>query len=248
MQTAEFPNIARRIIEDEGRFIENAASEFVSEVDTPKHLLSAVCNLVNLRQRYFALAGEHFSVQDFIGITIVDTLDEKLIKNVHNLVTFYLSQGKCNPSQDTIKQLNDKLSPHVKELPQYPVGYMVLYTLRAIFDVFESITNKQEHTSTTGVQNLEDALIHHINSFVSKYVQSREIHVMRHFSDVAREYSVVLRLKCDCGTGKFDVISQTLCTDALGKSYDRLDVRCKQCNSERYLNFDLPYFKDLSGI
>jgi hypothetical protein len=68
---------------------------------------------------------------------------------------------------------------------------------------------------------------------------------MRHFSDVAREYSVVMRLKCACGAEKYEVKLQALCQTPAGEPFDRLDLQCKDCGKPRSITFDLPHFKDM---
>jgi hypothetical protein len=91
-------------------------------------------------------------------------------------------------------------------------------------------------------------MVQHLLSILDKYVTTREKPVTRHFSDVAREYSVVMRLKCACGAEKFDVKLQALCQSSAGEPYDRLDLECKQCGTRRSITFDLPHFKDMYQI
>jgi hypothetical protein len=98
------------------------------------------------------------------------------------------------------------------------------------------------------VPTLEIAMVHHLLGILDRYVTTREKPVTRHFSDVAREYSVVMRLKCQCGAEKFDVKLQALCQSSAGEPYDRLDLQCKDCGSKRSITFDLPHFKDMYQI
>jgi hypothetical protein len=80
---------------------------------------------------------------------------------------------------------------------------------------------------------------------LDRYVETREKPVTRHFSDVAREHNVVLRLKCGCGQEKYQVRLQALCHAPDGAPYDRLDLQCAHCGSLRVLTFDLPHFRDM---
>ena len=57
-----------------------------------------------------------------------------------------------------------------------------------------------------------------------------------------------VRLKCACGYEKFDVKLQALCQSPAGDPYDRLDLQCKQCGTQRSITFDLPHFKDMYQI
>ena len=85
-------------------------------------------------------------------------------------------------------------------MPQYPVGYMVHFMMVKAFQAFEPLLENGHGIETP---QLEIAMVHHLMTLLDKYVQSREKPVMRHFSDVARDYSVVMRLKCGCGAEKF---------------------------------------------
>jgi hypothetical protein len=57
-----------------------------------------------------------------------------------------------------------------------------------------------------------------------------------------------MRLKCGCGSEKYDVKLQALCQTGAGEPFDRLDLQCKECGSQRSITFDLPHFRDMYQI
>lgn len=248
-------SLAQRIIHEEGQYLDARRDEFKKNIINHRDLLKALCNLMNLRQRYFGQAGEHFSVQDLTGITLVDTLDDRLLRDMHNLIIFYKGLNCPSPSSEVVTVLNEKLKPLVRDLPQYPIAYMVLYALRKALEAFDSIITKYEADTESpsstpikpgSVEELELAFVDYIATIISKYVYTRDAQVARHFSDVAREYSVVKRLKCTCGKEKYEVTLQSLKMGLDGKPYDKLDIKCTDCGAEHSIDFALPYFDDLS--
>jgi hypothetical protein len=236
---------ARKLVELHSRAIESASDEAAKKLTSPASVLTAVCNLLSLRQRDMAATGEHFSVQEYQGIQVIDTLDECRLRSARALLSGYLERTRRKLDTRAQDLLAEKLSPGPRELPPYPVGYMVHFLLVTTVQAFEPVV-KAGHGFDAPV--LELALLHRLLSILDKYVQTREKPVMRHFSDVAREYSVVMRLKCGCGAEKYDVKLQALCQTSRGEPFDRLDLQCKDCGSQRSITFDLPHFKDMYQI
>jgi hypothetical protein len=233
---------AKKLIQQHSKVIDTAAQEAVRKLTSSTSVLSAVCGLLNLRACYFGATGEHFSVHEYNGIQVIDVLDERLLKAVRVLLQQYVDRARRKPKAEARKFLKEKLSPGIGEIPQYPVGYLVYYMLQSALQSFSPIV-EGGHGFQTPV--LETAMIHHLLNVLKRYVQTREKPVVRHFSDVAREYSVVMRLKCDCGAEKFDVRLQALCQTASGEPFDRLDLDCQACGSQRTITFDLPHFRDM---
>lgn len=236
---------ARKIIDQHSRAIEAQADETVKKLTSAATVIAASCSLLNLRARYVGAAGEHFSVQEYEGIQVVDSLDERLLRTLKAVVTAYAERARKKPESKAIDLLSQKLAPGAKEMPQYPVGYMVHYMLHSAIQAFEPLA---EEGHGFDLPSLEIAMVHHLLAILDKYVTTREKPVTRHFSDVAREYSVVMRLKCSCGAEKFDVRLQALCQSSAGEPYDRLDLQCKQCGTQRSITFDLPHFRDMYQI
>lgn len=241
----ELPPQARKLIEQHARAIETHADEIAKKLTSAATVIAASCSLLNLRARYVGAAGEHFSVQEYEGIQVVDTLDERLLRALRAVLAAYAERARKKPEPKALDLLNEKLTPGAKEMPQYPVGYMVHYMVFAAIQAFEPLA---EDGHGFEMPALEIAMVHHLLSILDKYVTTREKPVTRHFSDVAREYSVVMRLKCACGAEKFDVKLQALCQSSSGVPYDRLDLECKQCGTKRSITFDLPHFKDMYQI
>jgi hypothetical protein len=236
---------ARRLIEQHATAISRAAEETARKLTSAASVLSTVCSLLNLRSRYFGATGEHFSVHEYDGIQVVDALDERLLKAARGLLQGYVGRARKKPDPKALVLLEDKLAPGAREMPQYPVAYMIHYMLLSTFQAFDPVV-EAGHGFTTA--ELELAMVHHLLGILEKYVQTREKPVMRHFSDVAREYSVVMRLKCGCGAEKYEVRLQALCQTPSGEPFDRLDLLCKGCSSQRSITFDLPHFKDMYQI
>lgn len=236
---------ARKLIDQHGGALGQAAEEAGRKITSAATVLAAVCALLNQRARYFGGTGEHFSVHEYEGIQVIDVLDERLLKGVRAMLSGYVSRARRKPNPKVLELLAEKLAPGSQEMPQYPVGYMVHYMLVNAFQAFDPLA---EAGHGFELPELELALVHHLHRILERYVDTREKPVMRHFSDVAREYSVVLRLKCRCGAEKYDVMLQALCQTPGGEPFDRLDLRCKECGSQRSITFDLPHFKDMYQI
>lgn len=233
---------ARKLIEQHSRAIEAAAEEAARKVTTPASALSAVCHLLNQRARYFGATGEHFSVHEYEGILVVDALDERLLKAIAAMLGAYLERSDRRPSPEATAFLAERLAPGAEKIPPYPVGYMTHFLLVRAFQLFEPLA---QEGAGLDVKDLERAMLHHVYAILRRYVDSREKPVMRHFSDVAREYSVVMRLKCTCGAENYDVKLQALCQSPQGMPYDRLELQCRDCGSQRSITFNLPHFKDM---
>lgn len=236
---------AVKLIEQHAASLSAAFEEAGRRLTSPGSVLSAVCGLLNLRARHFAAAGEHFSVHEYEGIQIVDTLDERLMRGVRAMLQGYVSRARRKPDPQALALLSEKLTPGVKEMPQYPVGYMIHYMVLSAFQAFEPVT---ETGHGFDLPDLELAMAHHLLGILDKYIETREKPVTRHFSDVAREYSVVMRLKCGCGAEKYEVKLQALCQSPAGEPFDRLDLQCNDCGVQRSITFDLPNFKDMYQI
>lgn len=236
---------ARKLIELHSRAIDRAAEDARKRLTSPSSVIAAACSLLNLRPKDLGATGEHFSLHEYQGIQVIDALDEHRLRALRGFLAAYVARARRKPDPKALALLAKELTPGVKEMPQYPVGYMVHFMLATAVQAFDPIV-EQGHGFESGV--LELALVHHLLSLLEKYVQTREKPVLRHFSDVAREYSVVMRLKCGCGSEKYDVKLQALCQTGAGEPFDRLDLQCKECGSQRSITFDLPHFRDMYQI
>jgi hypothetical protein len=239
------PPQARKLVDQHARAIESAAQEATGGVTSAASALSAACEVLNLRMRYFAATGEHFSVQEYEGIQVLDALDERLLKGIRELLQAFADRSRHKPNLQASSLLTEKLASGMSEIPQYPVGYMIHYMILTSIQSFEPLT---EEPRPCELEDLEVAMVHHLLGILDRYVQTREKPVLRHFSDVAREYSVVMRLKCGCGAEKYGVKLQALCQSAGGDPFDRLDLQCSDCGAQRSITFDLPHFKDMYQI
>lgn len=242
MDPSGTPDQAVKILEREGSHIDACVAERRERLATPADAIHATEDIFNLRRRYFGATGEHFGLLDLDGIRLIDALDERLLRAIRDVLKAYVeAHPRRLPDLKTLGMLSEKLSSGSRPMPQYPIGFMVLYTIRSQFDRFQEIASDRPDD----LPELEHALVHHLLGVADRYVQTRERPVMRHFSDVAREYSVVSRLKCACGEEKYEVKTQSLCQRADGSPYDRLDLQCRACAARRSIAFDLPHFKDM---
>ncbi len=204
-----------------------------------------MAGLLSQRARFFGATGEHFSVHEYDGIQVIDALDERQLRCIRALLQGYLDRTRKKHDPRALELLAEKLAPGAKEMPQYPVGYMVHFVLVKAFQAFDPLVEEGHGFEKPA---LELAMVHHLLSILDKYVHTREKPVMRHFSDVVREHSVVLRLKCACGAEKFEVKLQALYQSPQGEPFDRLDLECRDCRAKRSITFDLPHFKDMYQI
>ena len=226
--------------------LEGAEREVARRHGTASSLLSSVCHLLNQRARYMGGMGEHFDVTEYDAIQVVDALDERLMRAVHEILSKHVKKRKRKPKAGAVELLSKKLVAGAKDIPQYPVAYTIFYLMTVAFKAFDPVVRDRRSGFTA--PELENAMISHLLALVDKYVQSRDKPLMRHFSDVAREYSVVMRLKCECGGERYEVRLQALCQTPGGEPFDRLDLVCGDCNGQRSITFDLPHFKDMYQI
>jgi len=241
----ELSTQARKLVDRYTRAIDDVIDEVGRKITSAATVIAAACNLLNQRSRYFGATGEHFSVHEYEGIQVIDALDERMLRGLRALLAGYIERTRKKPDPKALELLALKLAPGAKEMPQYPVGYMVHYMLVTTLQAFEPLAGEGHGFELPA---LEIAMAHHLLSILDKYVLTREKPVTRHFSDVAREYSVVMRLKCGCGQEKYDVKLQALCHGSAGEPFDRLDLQCKHCGSQISITFDLPHFKDMYQI
>jgi hypothetical protein len=237
----ELPARARRILETEAARIDRTLADRRARADTVAALLDDLAALVSERSRYFAVTGEHFALQDYDGILVIDALDERLLKAARALLESGLPRMKRAPDPKALKLVASRTFA----LPDRPVAYEVLYFIRAAYEAVESLLSEDAPQDAVA---LKLALAHHVHESVERYVQTRERPVVRHFSDIAREYSVVSRLKCSCGDEKYEVKMQALCQSPDGAPFDRMDLQCRACGRQRSIAFDLPYFRDMYQV
>ena len=206
-------------------------------------VLAGVCTLLTHRQRYFGQIGEHGSVYNFQGIEAVDHLDEKLLVAMEALIGPFAEQRPA-ATQTAVDALRDEFKG-VPPLPDNPVAYMILYTTAQEVSILDRMLEKAEDDDS---EHLQNAFLTHLHSILTNYFRTRRAPVLRHFSDVAREYTVVARLGCACGKPKQEVVLQSLETQPGGSMVDRLDVRCTSCSARQELRFPLPHFEDLGRM
>ena len=245
MDQTESPGQAEKILEREGKHIDARVEERRERLSSPAEAIAAAEEIFNLRSRYFGATGEHFGLLELEGIRLIDALDERLLRGIRDLLkAFVEAHPRRIPDLKLLGMLADKMAAGSRPMPQYPIAFMVLFTIRSHFERFQEIVTAKPDE----VPELEHALVHHLLGVADRYVQTRERPVMRHFSDVAREYSVVSRLKCPCGEEKYEVKTQSLCQRSDGSPYDRLDLQCRACGARRSIAFDLPHFKDMYQV
>lgn len=245
MESTDFPEQATKILDREGGHIEARVAARRERLSSPADAIAAAEELFNLRRRYFGVTGEHYGLLELDGIRLIDALDERLLRGIRDVLkAFVEAQPRRLPDLRILGMLSEKLSSGARPMPQYPIAFMVLYVIRNHFEKFQEIAASRPEE----LPELEHALVHHLLGVADRYVQTRERPVMRHFSDVAREYSVVSRLKCACGEEKYEVKTQSLCQRPDGSPFDRLDLLCRACGSKRVIGFDLPHFQDMYRI
>lgn len=230
-----------KLREREGAALDHAAVQLSAECRSPADLLGAACALLNHRQRYFSMAGEHGSAFDIEGIRFVDDLDERLLLAIDKV---FSSRRLGNLPAEASKRLGGVLAG-LPSLPPHPVGYMVIFLLTKAFAAFEEATRGMPREELDG---LEQALVERVAEWVHGFAHTRATPLLRHMSDVSREYSVVARLSCACGKGRYGVERQSLRTLPDGEHVDALSIKCASCGAEREIEFPLPHFGDLSRM
>ncbi len=230
-----------KLRDQERAALDHAAVQLAADCSRPADLLGAACALLNRRQRYFSMAGEHGSAFDLDGLSFVDELDERLLVAIDKVLS---SRKGGDLPVEASKRLAGVLTG-LPALPPHPVGYMVIFLLTKAFSAFEGATRDLAPDDLPG---LEQALVDRVAEWVHGFVHTRATPLLRHMSDVSREYSVVARLSCACGKGRFAVERQSLRTMPDGGHVDALSVKCGSCGAEREIEFPLPHFGDLARV
>src|SRR5215831_19531477 len=112
MNSVERPQIserARKIVDQERQAIAASLEECRGRADSPSAALAAVCVLMNQRSRYFGVTGEHFPVQDYEGILVIDALDEALLKALRDLLHGWVRrQKRTTPELPVLKSVTER--------------------------------------------------------------------------------------------------------------------------------------------
>lgn len=240
MDRFELPEQARKVREREAREIARVAEELRSRSFTAEEILSGVCDLLSLRQRYMGSVGEHYSVQRLEGILIVDPLDEQLVREIRGVLKSFVVREDRPPPSKGLARIVDRMPVEFRSLPTYPVAFSILYVLRRAVETYDVLRREGKSGA-----DLDAAMAHYLLGVADRYVQTRDRAVQRHLSDVERETSVVGRLKCSCGEEKYRVTLQSLHTPPEGVPYDHLDLQCDACGARSAVTFDLPHFRDM---
>lgn len=267
MRAGENPEVTKLVTRESAaiaRFMEGLPPAFA----TGREAIGALLAVLSQRQRYFAMIGEHFSVFGFDGIVAMDVLDEALLRAAQSVL-------KRRPAAEIQPEAEGAIEEEFSKLPElekHPVGYMVLFMARRMFEEFDNLftrlmLDQDEMGKSKQGQGLEriadlyeplvpdedearqpyeDELLRRVAVLLDRYVETRTQAVARHFSDLRREYWVVARLHCRCGKPKYEVKMQSLVTGTDGAHLDRLDVKCGACGDTQSLEFPLPHFGDLS--
>jgi hypothetical protein len=233
---------SNRIISSESAILDQTTTDLRESLGDATDLLSGICVLLNCRQRYYGQTGEHSSVLQFDGINTIDALDEHLLRCTRSLLDAWVHDAR--PQVDTdAREILVEACGYLKKLPKHPVAYMVIFSIRQMFETLESILNAADPDRAL---SLEVAFVDLMRELVNSYVDTRTLPVERHFSDIAREYAVVARLACECGEGPYRMKQQALVETEDGGRADQLDLVCVNCQNEASLTFPLPHFNDLN--
>jgi hypothetical protein len=233
---------SHRIISSESAILDQTAADLKESLGDATELLSGICILLNCRQRYYGQTGEHSSVLQFDGINTIDALDEHLLQCILSLLDTWIQDARPEVDADA-REILVEACGYLKKLPKHPVAYMVIFSIRQMFETLESILDAAAPERAT---IMEIAFVDLMHTTVAAYVQTRITPVERHFSDIAREYAVVARLACECGEGPYRMKQQALVETEDGGRADQLDLVCVNCQAETTLTFPLPHFNDLN--
>ncbi|KAF0246480.1 MAG: hypothetical protein FD180_661 [Planctomycetota bacterium] len=241
MRAGDNPEVTK-LVERESAAIARGVAALPPAFAASREAIGALLASLSQRQRYFALIGEHFSVFGFDGIVAMDRLDEVLLRAVQEVL-------KRRPAAEANERAESGLAEEFGKLPaleKHPVGYMVLFAARKMFEGFDNVLTQLGLDEDDARQPYENELLKRVAFLVDAYVTSRSTPVARHFGDLRREYWVVARMHCRCGQPKYEVKMQSLVTAPDGAHMDRLDVKCGACGDVQALEFPLPHFGDLS--
>lgn len=235
-----------RLVLRERAALRETVTAFAREVTEAREVLGAVCHLLNARQRYFGAAGEYFSVQDLDGMEVVDRLDEILLFGIGEVLNAWLESARPAVSAPVRRHLLERYHDLIENLPrEYPVGYMVLFVIRRAFELFDPIARQRDPEILAG---FESGFTEFLGELVRRYVRSRTTPVLRHYSDLQRERSVVARLRCRCGREKYAIERYEAAAGEPGSTVGRMELRCGACGFERTLQFVQPHAADLAAI
>ena len=222
-----------------------AAAGWMKNTTTAGKTIATTRILLDQRTRYVAATGEHFDLHEYEGIAITDALDERLIGEARGLVRAYAERAAAS-NLEMFQFLAETVPPPEDHLPPYPVAFMIHRECSAAFKAFDFLIMEAAADGARGL--LETAFLRELDELLNRYWGTRQDPVTRHVSDVAREYSVVARLKCSCGAQGFETTRQSLHESHDGAKFDLLDLQCRVCGFERSITFDLPYFRDLEKV
>jgi hypothetical protein len=241
MRAGDNPEVTK-LVERESAAIARGVAALPAAFTASREAIGALLASLSQRQRYFAMIGEHFSVFGFDGIVAMDQLDETLLRAAQEVLKRRPAADPDPAAEAALKEEFDKLPV----LEKHPVGYMVLFAARKMFESFDNVLTTLGLDEDEARQPYENELLKRVALLVDGYVLSRSTPVARHFGDLRREYWVVARMHCKCGQPKYEVKMQSLVSGPGGEHMDKLDVKCGACGDTQALEFPLPHFGDLS--
>lgn len=225
--------------------LKNLAGEAASEARTPDELASAASQLLEARRAYLARVGEHFGLEEWEGIELVDRLDEHLLRVTHQILSGAGKTGK-HSSDAAIHPIFQKTLAEFWKATRTPVAFMVIAQLGRLQK--ESEVLLKSPPDGLSPREILALLVDSQIALVGEYLRTRDTPVQRHFSEVSREYAVLARLQCECQSVGFELERQQLVRGEEGVYEDVLDAVCRKCRARRTVRFPLRYFSDLSSI
>jgi hypothetical protein len=232
------------IVQQEKEHIDARTAEILAEKPNAAGVIVGCGQLIQCRQRYQALIGEHTTVRSVTGLGLLDRLDEQVVRGMHRITRDHIE--RCRPAPAAaVRSTVEKEFVWLFDV-EFPVADMVMRSYVSAMNHYAGRLREQPPSSD--MHERIAALVLIVDARLGRYVAQRDTPVHRHHSDVAREYAVVARLGCHCpADGPLEVEQQSLHTDGEGGHYDRLDVVCKACGARQTIDFPLPYFADLQG-
>jgi hypothetical protein len=232
------------IVRQERSRIEEHTEEILRQEPNAAGVIVGCGQLIQCRQRYQAIIGEHTTLRSVTGLGLLDRLDEHVVRGMHRITRDHIERCRPEPAAAVRREVEKELVWQFDV--EFPVADMIMRSYVTAMNHFAA--QLQGQTPSPDMNEKIEALVLVVDARFGRYVTQRDTPVQRHHSDVAREYAVVARLGCDCPEGgPLEVEKQSLCADDDGGHHDHLDVVCKACGKQQSFDFPLPYFGDLGA-
>jgi hypothetical protein len=191
-----------------------------------------------LAQRVIAM---DYPLDEFTGIVMNDTYDERYVASVDTLATRFASIDDTSPPAEAVQIFRDRLG-ELPPLNDTPAGFVIAFLISRCVTAASSLPSTLEAELRAGVIEIA---VRSIGELAHGYMETRTGD-LRQKSDDFWHLSVIERVRCGEHKSAYKLVEQRTGLRPDGSLYRRYVVTCEVGTEERKLDFDLGIMGDMS--